>query len=187
MNEIGVKIKEARKTKGLTQEELSETAKINLRTIQRIESGESEPRGKTMLLICEALSLNVEDILNYGQKTDNRFLTFLYLSTLSFLIIPTGNIIIPLILWITNKDKIVGLKKAGIDLLNFQITWSIITYVCLICGVVFTTLMNFSKFKILFIAFFGLYIINMVLAIIAAIRANYGKTTNFPSLIKFVR
>lgn len=44
MNWIAKKISETRKIKGLTQEELAEKAKINLRTIQRIENSESEPR-----------------------------------------------------------------------------------------------------------------------------------------------
>ena len=46
MNLVGVKIKELRKKKGFSQEELAETAKVNLRTIQRIENNENEPRGK---------------------------------------------------------------------------------------------------------------------------------------------
>jgi transcriptional regulator with XRE-family HTH domain len=49
---VGQKIKEARKTKGFSQEELAERAKINLRTVQRIETNESEPRGTTLNLIC---------------------------------------------------------------------------------------------------------------------------------------
>jgi transcriptional regulator with XRE-family HTH domain len=36
MNLIANKISETRKTKGLTQEELAELSKVNLRTIQRI-------------------------------------------------------------------------------------------------------------------------------------------------------
>jgi transcriptional regulator with XRE-family HTH domain len=58
MNEIGKKIKELRKKKGLSQEELAEFSKVNLRTIQRIENDENEPRGKTLNLICEALDVN---------------------------------------------------------------------------------------------------------------------------------
>ncbi len=36
MSEIGQKIKEVRKRKGLSQEDLAEASHINLRTIQRI-------------------------------------------------------------------------------------------------------------------------------------------------------
>lgn len=62
MNWIAKKISETRKIKGLTQEELAEKAKINLRTIQRIENSESEPRGKTLNLICDALEIDSNEL-----------------------------------------------------------------------------------------------------------------------------
>ncbi|WP_339923433.1 helix-turn-helix domain-containing protein [uncultured Cyclobacterium sp.] len=70
---IGKIICESRKAKGLTQEELAEMSKVNLRTIQRIENKESDPRGKTLSLICEALELNIEEVLNSDkQHNENR-------------------------------------------------------------------------------------------------------------------
>ena len=63
MNWIAKKISETRKIKGLTQEELAEQAKINLRTIQRIENSESEPRGKTLNLICEVLEIDSKELI----------------------------------------------------------------------------------------------------------------------------
>ena len=46
MEEIGEKIREVRKKKGLSQEALAELAEVNLRTIQRIENNESKPHAK---------------------------------------------------------------------------------------------------------------------------------------------
>ena len=51
MSHLGQKIKDARKQKGLSQEELADSAKVSLRTIQRIETNKNEPRGKTLHLI----------------------------------------------------------------------------------------------------------------------------------------
>lgn len=68
MSILGQQISESRKAKGLTQEELAELAKVNLRTIQRIENSESEPRGKTLILICDALEINVEDLLQSNKQ-----------------------------------------------------------------------------------------------------------------------
>ena len=62
MNIVAKKISETRKAKGLTQEELAEKSKVNLRTIQRIENNESEPRGKTLNLICDALQLDTSEL-----------------------------------------------------------------------------------------------------------------------------
>jgi transcriptional regulator with XRE-family HTH domain len=53
--DLGKKIATIRKEKGLTQEELVEKCNINVRTIQRIESGEVIPRTVTLRLILEAL------------------------------------------------------------------------------------------------------------------------------------
>lgn len=64
MNLIAQKISETRKVKGLTQEELAEKAKINLRTIQRIESSESQPRGKTLNLICDILEIDIKELIS---------------------------------------------------------------------------------------------------------------------------
>lgn len=71
MSIIGNKISERRKAKGLTQEELAELSKVNLRTIQRIENDENEPRGKTLILICEVLDINLEDLLNSKKQIEN--------------------------------------------------------------------------------------------------------------------
>ena len=63
MNLIAKKISETRKIQGLTQEELAEKSQINLRTIQRIENNESEPRGKTLSLICDVLQIDIRELL----------------------------------------------------------------------------------------------------------------------------
>lgn len=62
MNTIGNKIKEVRKSKGLSQEELAELSSVNLRTIQRIENNKTESRGKTLNLICNALQIDMQEI-----------------------------------------------------------------------------------------------------------------------------
>lgn len=68
MNIIGKKICEARKQKGLTQEELSELSKINIRTIQRIENDENMHRGKTLNVICEVLEIDPEDLQKFERQ-----------------------------------------------------------------------------------------------------------------------
>ena len=64
MSIIGKKISETRKSKGLTQEELAELSKVNLRTIQRIENNESEPRGKTLFLSVQHPGEQTKDLKN---------------------------------------------------------------------------------------------------------------------------
>jgi transcriptional regulator with XRE-family HTH domain/ketosteroid isomerase-like protein len=59
--ELGKKIAELRKAKGLTQEELVEKCNINVRTLQRIETGEATPRSYTIKIIFAALDCNIYD------------------------------------------------------------------------------------------------------------------------------
>jgi transcriptional regulator with XRE-family HTH domain len=126
MSTIGEKICEIRKRKGLTQEELSKLSNINLRTLQRIEKGETDPLGNTLKSICKILDISIEDLLDFGKTKDIKVIQLLYASVLSFLIIPLGNIIIPLILWITKRDKIIDLNKHGLMLLRIQILWTLL-------------------------------------------------------------
>ncbi len=55
-------IRELRKKKGITQEELATQANVNLRTIQRIENNQSLPRESTLLLICEVLEIDIRQL-----------------------------------------------------------------------------------------------------------------------------
>ncbi|GAA4237782.1 hypothetical protein GCM10022291_25720 [Postechiella marina] len=191
MNKIGNKINDARKRKGLTQEELAEASKVNLRTIQRIENNENEPRGKTLLLICNALNINIENLLDSKKENNTNYSIGLHLSVLSMFIIPLGNILIPLIIWVTQKDKINHLKPIGANLLNFQVLWSAVTYLSLILFIVahiFHITNSFLNFK--FLIFFWLIsnLINIILPILFAIKTSQGKTHGlYPNILKLIK
>ncbi len=56
---LRAKINQLRKEKGLTQAELAERTNLDIRTIQRIEAGEVEPRLPTLRALSEALDYNL--------------------------------------------------------------------------------------------------------------------------------
>lgn len=187
MNEVGKKIKTIRNKKGLSQEALAESAKVNLRTIQRIENNESEPRGKTLNVICDVLDINTEDILDYGKQEDKSYLVIFHLSVLLFIAVPVGNIILPLILWLNKKDKIIGLKKTGANLLNFQIVWSVLAFTSITVFTIFK-IQHYGTPTFLLYLFIGLYAGNIILPILFAVKVGKGKTGNFyPDLIKLIK
>jgi len=76
---LGKRISELRKAKGLTQEELAEQCKISARTLQRIESGVVTPRAYTVKVIYAALKKEssfrnlhfeyVKDLFNLKKNT----------------------------------------------------------------------------------------------------------------------
>jgi len=120
-------IKTLRRAKGLSQESLAENAQINLRTLQRIESGATIPRGETLRLLAQALDVPVES-LTPALAEDTAMLKLLNLSALAFWLFPLGNILVPLGIWIAKRNEVAGVRELGKRILNFQITWSILTY-----------------------------------------------------------
>ena len=60
--ELGRKISEFRNDCGLTQEQLAEKTNINIRTIQRIESGEVAPRTFTLKVILDILGRDFSEV-----------------------------------------------------------------------------------------------------------------------------
>ena len=83
MAEIGKRIKEIRIKRELSQEDLAESAKINLRTIQRIENNETTPRNKTLKLIFNALGI---EIIDQEKKAINKNLIWSSFLTLIIII-----------------------------------------------------------------------------------------------------
>jgi len=75
---LGKKISELRKKKGLTQEDLVEKCNITVRTIQRIESGETTPRIYTIKTILNALGLDYEKVFErqYSEGKFDKILRF---------------------------------------------------------------------------------------------------------------
>lgn len=57
--QLGRKIAELRKAKGLTQEELVNVCNLSVRTLQRIESGDVSPRSYTQRIIFTALEYDI--------------------------------------------------------------------------------------------------------------------------------
>lgn len=124
---ISEQIKTLRRAKGLSQESLAESARINLRTLQRIEAGDTIPRGETLRLLAQALDVPVESLVP-APAEDISFLKILNLSALSFWLLPLGGVLVPLVLWLYNRHRVAGVMELGKRILNFQITWSIIVY-----------------------------------------------------------
>jgi len=187
METIGSKISKIRKQKGMTQEELSDLSKINLRTLQRIEKDENEPRGNTLKQICDVLKINIEEIVDFGKREDKSYLIFLHLSILLNLIIPLGNIILPLILWLNKKDTIVDVNNQGKNILNFQILFSLVNNLILIIGV-YGKISHSYIFPYFIQIYFLLLILNILYSIYVAYNINKKEIVNYyPNPIKFVK
>lgn len=126
---IAIKVKDLRIRKGYSQEYLAEESKLSLRTIQRIESGESVPRGDTLIKLTKALGVTPDDLLDWTKMEDNGYLKLLNFNALTGVFIhPILGIIIPLAMWTLKKDKVNLVDDYGRKLINFQITWTLLLY-----------------------------------------------------------
>ncbi len=124
---IGKKIIQFRKAKGLTQETLSELTGLNVRTIQRIESGEVDPRLHTLTTIAEALGVNLEELLPEPTQHELNQLAVLHATPIAFFFFPViGNVLLPFMFWMMKREEVNGINKHGKEILNGQLTYSII-------------------------------------------------------------
>lgn len=67
---LGLKIKELRKRKGLTQEQLAELINMEQNSISVIESGRNFPTLGTLEKIAQILDVNLSDFFNYDYIDD---------------------------------------------------------------------------------------------------------------------
>ena len=191
---LAIKIKDLRTRKGFSQENLSEESKLSLRTIQRIEKGESVPRGDTLIKLTQALGVTPDDLLEWTDIEDKGYLTLMNLSALSILIQPFLGIIIPLVMWILKREKIKLVNDTGKKLISFQISWTLVLYIVLIIAskgsfipINFNAInsipiliTDFSIFALLIIL---LYLYNLILIIINVRKSQKGKKNEyFPSI-----
>ena len=109
----------------MSQETLAEESGLSLRTIQRIENGRSNPTGDTLKRLSNALNVTPDELIDWSIKEDLKYLTFMNLSSLTFIFFPLLGILVPFILWSSRKGKIKNINKIGRDLINFEITWTL--------------------------------------------------------------
>ncbi len=127
-DELSKRVKELRNRKGISQEVLAEKTGLSLRTIQRIENGETEPRGDSLKRLANVFSVSPDEIMDWKVVEDRNILVLLNITQFSFLAFPLLGIIIPLTLWILKKDKVKGVDETGRAILNFQMTWVLILF-----------------------------------------------------------
>lgn len=102
---------------------------------------------------------------------------FCHLAALSGYIIPFGNVIGPLIIWLIKKDESPYVDKQGKESLNFQIS---VTLYCIIAA-------------ILIIVVIGIFLLiaigigTLVLIIVGAIKANNREEFAYPLTIRFIK
>jgi len=188
-NLLGLRIKELRKQKGMSQELLAEDSGLSLRTIQRIENGETNPTGESLKRLSNALNINPDELIDWSIKEDKRYLTFLNLSALTFLFFPLLGILIPFILWTSRKGKIKNINRLGKDLINFEITWTLLLFLIPFLWFLMSKIgiLENLTLRIIFIIIGIMYFINLIFILLNTLRISNEKDVIYNPKIKLLR
>ena len=192
--DLGLKVSELRQLKNLTQEQLAEKCEVSTRTIQRIESGEVDPRAYTLQRLGEVLNFDFEE---HNPASENLWLTILHISSAIVMLI------IPLVIWSWKKNQSARINTPGRQVLNFQITMTLLLFaaafllVALPVGMVITDMANITHMVggPVFIALSVCAPLPLVLigifcvyqGVVNAMRASADRPVHYPLSIPFVR
>lgn len=110
-------------------------------------------------------------------RQDRQLLVITHLSQLIMLITGFGSLILPLILWLTQKEKVYQMDDHGKRIVNFQISLIIYFIIC-IPMILF--------FGLGLLGFVVLGIISVIFPIINAIKASNGELPSYPLSFNFI-
>lgn len=94
-----------------------------------------------------------------------------------FMGVPFGNLLAPLIIWLVMKKEYPFVDEQGKEALNFQIT---MTFYAIGCALLMLVLIGF-------ILIFVLIAVDVILVIIAGIKANNGESYRYPFTLRLIK
>ncbi len=111
-------------------------------------------------------------------KAENRqLLVWTHLSQLLDIVTGFGGFIVPLVLWLTQRDTIMNMDENGKSIINFQISMFLYILIC----IPLILLLGIGILGIITIA-----VLCFVFPIINAIKVSNGEKPHYPLSIKFV-
>lgn len=114
---------------------------------------------------------------HFAMRTDNQLLLITHLSQLLTYITGFGGLLVPLIIWAVNRDKVSDLNEHGKEIINFQLTMILLAIICI--PLIFA----------LGLGIIGLIIIGIlsfVMPIVNGINASNGIFRPYPLTIRFI-
>lgn len=110
-------------------------------------------------------------------RQDRQLIVITHLSQLITLVIGFGSLILPLILWATNKEKVHQMDEHGKNIINFQLSILIYSIIC----IPLILLLGLGFFGLIALAF-----IAIIFPIINAVKASNGETPSYPLSINII-
>lgn len=111
-------------------------------------------------------------------KENNQLLVITHLSQLLDFVSGIGGFVVPLILWITKKDEVIGMDFHGKAILNFRISMFLYVLICI-------PLILLLGLGILGLIILGVFY--LIFPIINAVRASNNELPSYPLSIQFLK
>ncbi|MCM4156881.1 DUF4870 domain-containing protein [Gramella sp. AN32] len=111
-------------------------------------------------------------------REDNQLLVMTHLSQLLDLVTGIGGFVVPLIIWLTQREKVAGMDVHGKMILNFQISMFIYSIICI-------PLIFLLGLGVILLILIG--IIVLVFPILNAIKVSNGEMPSYPLSIEFLK
>ena len=100
-----------------------------------------------------------------------------HLSALAGLVIPVGNIVAPLVVWLIKKDEMPLVDDQGKEALNFQLT---IMFAMIAAGILTFLCIGALLMPVIMV-------LDLVFSIIACVKASNGEDYRYPLCIRLVK
>lgn len=111
-------------------------------------------------------------------RDERNYVMWMHLSGLSTYIgIPFGHILIPLVLWALKRKESTVVDQQGVEILNFQVTVSFYY--------LFSTMLTFILIGFVFLPV--VFLLHVISAIMAAVRAHEGSAFRYPATLRVIR
>ncbi|AEA97890.2 DUF4870 domain-containing protein [Alteromonas mediterranea] len=105
------------------------------------------------------------------------YCTLIHVSQLSSFVIPSLGIILPIVLWIAHKDQNEDINQHGRVTANWLLSLLVYSVICFILTFIIIGALGFI----------ALGLLNVIFAIVAAVKANKGELWVYPLSFQFIK
>lgn len=107
----------------------------------------------------------------------NQYCMFMHLAQFTGIMIPYAGLVLPIVMWVTNKEHDERIDDHGKNILN----WIISSTIYMIASIIL-------MFVIIgFFTLFAVLICYLIFAIMGAVKANEGSSYKYPLSIQFIK
>ncbi len=110
-------------------------------------------------------------------RQDNQLIVLTHLSQLLTFITGFGGLIVPLVIWITQKDNVNKMDEQGKHILNFQISMLVYSLICIPL---------ILALGLGIVGLIVLCILSFIYPIVNAVRASHGESPRYPLSLNFI-